>query len=133
MNAEGHSRAVILCIDAKEAGTQLELFKQVLEKAGYRVFAFTNADEALQIFSQNHIDLVLTEHIVSTLTGAPKLTATFKRLKPDVPVAIYSADLAASPEDMQFADTFITKLVPIDELLGTIEKLLTKGPLKAVG
>jgi CheY-like chemotaxis protein len=130
MNVQGHSRSVILCVDDRENETEVELFKRVLETAGYGVLATTSADEALEIFQHNHVDLVLTEHIVPAVTGAPTLPATMKTLKPDVPVAIYSADLAASPEDMQFADMFISKLVSIDELLCTIEKLLSRSPTR---
>jgi hypothetical protein len=38
-------------------------------------------------------------------------------LKPEVPVAIFSADLSEWAEDMRFAEVFIMKLVSIDELL----------------
>jgi hypothetical protein len=54
-----------------------------------------------------------------------------KSLKPDVPVAIYSADWAALPGEMRFADIFLTKLVSIDDLLCTIEELLDKGQATA--
>ena len=65
--------------------------------------------------------------MVPTTIGGPSLAENMKSLKPGVPVAIYSADLSESPEDMRFADIFITKLVSIDELLCTIERLLTRG------
>jgi CheY-like chemotaxis protein len=127
---QGLSRPVILCIDDRENKTALELFKRVLETSGYTAFTAGNAHEALEIFHNNPVDLVLTEHIVPTTNGGPPLSASMKRLKPDVPVAIYTADLAESPEEMQFADTFITKLVSIDELLSTIKKLLTRRPTR---
>lgn len=103
----------------------------MLETAGYTVLIATGAHKALEIFRKNRVDLVLTEHIEPTTPGSPTLAATVKRLKPDVPVAIYSADWAESPEDMWFADMFITKLVSIDELLRTIVRLLDKGPTRA--
>lgn len=91
----------------------------------------SSAHKALEIFRKSRVDLVLTEHIVPATTGSPTLAATLKRLKPDVPVAIYSADWAESPEDMWFADMFITKLVPVDELLRKIEELLAKDLTRA--
>jgi hypothetical protein len=51
-------------------------------------------------------------------------------LKPEVPIAIYSADLEW-PEDTRFADTFLTQLVTVDELLDAIETLLVRGPATA--
>jgi CheY-like chemotaxis protein len=128
---EGHSRLVILCVDDTETEIQRELFRRVLETAGYTVLMATSAHKALEIVRKNRVDLVLTEHIVPATPGSPTLAATVKRLKPDVPVAIYSADWAESPEDMWYADMFITKLVSIDELLRTIVRLLDKGPIRA--
>lgn len=130
MNAQGELRPVILCIDHKDAETQLELFQRVLETAGYAVLPATSASKALDLFQYKKVDLVLTEHIALNVAGVPTLAATLKGLNPDVPVAIYSADLAASPEDMSAADAFISKLVSVDELLATIKKLLVKGEAK---
>jgi DNA-binding NtrC family response regulator len=126
MNAQGYSRPVILCADHKETETQRELFRRVLETAGYTVLSARSAHKALEIFRQRRVDLVLTEHIPPATADSPTLAASMKRLKPYVPVAIYSADWVESPEDMRFADMFITKLVSIDELLRTIVKLLDK-------
>lgn len=134
MNAPGHSHSVILCVDDcvdnQDAEIQLELFQRVLQTAGYRVLTANRPQKALEIFRENHVDLVLTEHIVRRVNGSGTLAAILKKLKPEVPVAIYSADWAASPDDMRFADLFITKLVPIDELLATIKNLLAKSQIR---
>jgi len=113
---------VILCVDDHELG--LRVRKRVLEIAGYTVLIATRAREALELFRKNHIDLVLTEHVISATDYGPTLVATMKRLKPEVPVAIFSADVSATREDRRFADAFITKLVPVDELLRAIRGLL---------
>jgi len=126
MNASAHLRPLILCVDDKVSESQLDLFRRVLEIQGYEVLTATGAFAALEIFRKNQVDLVLTEHIL--VMSGRTLAATMKRLKPDVPVAIYSADLAESPEDMRFADAFITKLVSIEELFSIIQKLLVKAP-----
>lgn len=120
----------ILCVDHRETEVELGLLKRVLERAGYRVLATLNPHEALEIFRANRIDLVLTEHIVPR-SGGPTLAERLKRLKPHVPIAIYSADWAPSPDDMRFAEMFITKLVSADELLDTIELLLDKVQTRA--
>ena len=125
MNASGHLRPLILCVDDKVSESQLDLFAQVLEVSGYAALTATSGFEALEIFRRNQVDLVLTEHIRVAHAGRT-LAATMRTLKPAVPVAIYSADLLESPEDMRFADAFITKLVSIEELLSTILKLLQK-------
>jgi CheY-like chemotaxis protein len=119
------SRSVILCIDDQQTG--LELRKRMLEKAGYSVLTAASAHRALETFRANHIDLVLTEHVLPTIVGGPTLAATMKMLKPEVPVAVLSADLWEWPDDRRFADVFITKLISVDELLRAIQKLLVKA------
>ena len=128
MNAYAHLRPLILCVDDKVSESQLDLFARVLEVSGYAALTATSGFEALEIFRRNQVDLVLTEHIRVAHAGRT-LAATMRTLKPAVPVAIYSADFAESPEDMRFADAFMTKLVPIEELLSTIQKLLQKAPV----
>ena len=124
MNASGHSRFVVLCID--DQATALELRKLVLQKTGYRVLTATSAHHALEIFRENPVDVVLMEDVVGN-TGTSALVLQMKTLKPEVPVAIYSAGRAESLEGLSaVADMFITKLVSVDELLRAIEKLLLK-------
>lgn len=124
MNASGHSRSVVLCVD--DEATALELRKLVLQKTGYRVLTATNAQQALEVFRENPVDLVLTERVVGN-TEASALIAQMKMLEPQVPVAIFSADGAPSREDMRVADMFITKLVSIDELQRMIDRLLGRA------
>lgn len=130
MDRQGHSLGVILCVDDQETDAELGLLKSVLEREGYRVLTARSAPDALRACRDSDLDLVLTEHIMPTL-GGPTLAATLKRLKPRLPVAIYSADWAELPEDMWVADAFITKLVPVDELLSAIEKLLAPSQTQA--
>lgn len=127
MKTVPYSRPVILCIDDANAALELNIRKQVLEKAGYSVLSTTSTHKALEIFRENHVDLVLTEQGLPTLSDDFTL-ASMKMQKPHVPIAIYSADLAESPKEMRFADAFVSKLVTVNELLRTIKKLLAKGP-----
>ncbi len=115
---------VLLCIDDQPQA--LEIRKRLLERAGYRVLTTTSAHQALELFRANDVDLVLAEHIAPSSIDGPTLAAAMKLLKPYVPVAIYSADIQPSPEDLRFADAFITKLISVGELLRTIERLLPR-------
>jgi CheY-like chemotaxis protein len=130
MNIQGYSRPVILCVDDNETKTERELFKRVLETAGYKVLVARTILKALEIFLRNRVDLVLAEHIAPATKGGSALVVTMKKLKPHVPVVIYSADWAESPED-RFADMFISKLVSVHELLRTMMSLLDKAPAVA--
>jgi two-component system, OmpR family, response regulator CpxR len=120
----GHT---ILCVDDHALG--LKIRKQLLELVGYKVLTATSVHEALEVFRRNDIDLVLTEHVAPAIVDGPTPAATMKMLKPEVPIAIFSADVAATREDIRFADAFITKLVSVDELLREIRRLLRKRML----
>ena len=110
---DGSPNGTVLCVDDELEA--LNLRKKVLESHGYRVLTATTADEALNVFDCEEIDVVLTDHLLRGQTGTA-LAAEMKRRKPEVAVAVYSA-VAEAPEDIKKADVFITKLVTPEELL----------------
>ena len=118
------SHPVILCIDDRATAAETELLQAVLEKTGYRALTVSSANRALELFHHHEIDLVLAEQRVPTGIRDCSVAELLKRVKPDVPIAIYTADWTQSPEDLRVADVFITKLVSVEELLGTIKRLL---------
>jgi|ERR1043166_6044450 DNA-binding NtrC family response regulator len=120
----------ILCIDDTANEVEMRLRKSVLEIAGYGVWATRNPWEAVQIIRNNDVELVLTEHIVP-MNGGPPLAQVLKRLKPRVPVIIYSGARETPPDGIGTADRFIPKLVSTDELLCTIEEMLAKAQTRA--
>ena len=121
MGVKGGSRTV-LCVD--DYGVGIELRKRMLEKMGFKVLVASTVSQALEIFRANHVDVVLTEYGELTIGGDSTLVATMKTLKPEVPVAILTAETSVPPEEMSIADAVIPKLVGPDELLQIIEKLL---------
>lgn len=125
MGAQSRFASVILCVDDEGAG--LELRRRVLEKLGFRTLIATSAQQALEIFRQNQIDLVLMENIGPTVVGGRNLAAGLKTLKPEVPVAIFTADANVSPQDLSVADVCIPKLVSVDGLVRIIDGLLLKS------
>jgi CheY-like chemotaxis protein len=96
----------------------------VLEKAGYRVLSASTAEGAVEILRQLDVHLILMEQRMPTGSSGESLAQQLKEMKPDVPLAIYTADWAQSSEDLRVADAFITKLVSVEELLSILEKLL---------
>jgi DNA-binding NtrC family response regulator len=120
----------ILCIDDTASELEMRLRKSVLEIGGYEVWATRNPWEAVRIIRNNDVELILTEHIVP-MNGGPPLTQVLKRLKPHVPIVLYSGAWAVPPDGIGMADMFITKLASTDELLCTIKQLLAKAQTRA--
>lgn len=114
---------VILCIDDEVVA--LDLRRRVLERKGYGVLTATSGKEALAILRSQRVDLILSDHLLKEGETGTALAADLKRIRPDVPIAIYSG-VMEPPEDMEHVDVFITKLDSPEELFEQIASLLEK-------
>jgi CheY-like chemotaxis protein len=115
---------MILCVDDEPAG--LTARRLLLSTAGYTVLTATSGDAALRLFICNHLDLVITDHLLPDLTGA-ELVSEMKRLKPEVPVVLFTG-LVEPPPGYEQADMLLTKGMTPPEFLAEMAKLLRKAP-----
>lgn len=115
--------AIILCIDDDEVA--LRVRKLVLEAQGYAVLATTSAEDSLQLFRDNDIDLVLTDHLLPTLTGT-ELAQRMKEMKPAVPIALLTG-VPEPPSGMEYADCHIVKGEDINVFLSKISELISNS------
>ena len=83
-----------------------------------------SAEEALQILTDEHIDIVISDHLLRGTTGT-QVAASMKRIRPDIPILILSG-LTEPPEGMEFADCFLSKLEPPPVLLATVAEMLAQ-------
>lgn len=120
MNAE--NRPLILCIDDGEI--PLRVRKLLLSGAGYTVLTSESAEQGLDLFRQNPVELVIADHYLSETTGT-EIAKQMKQLKPEVPILIFSA-AAEEPPGLEFADGFLSKGESPDFLLQVIASLLKK-------
>jgi len=115
-----NSKPLILCID--DDGVQLELRKQILENDGFLVLNATTAEEAIHMLRETPVCLVLSDHMLGGTTGT-QLAADLKKVKPEVPVVLYSG---RSPESLQNVDCFIAKSEPVPQFLAMIRDLMNR-------
>jgi CheY-like chemotaxis protein len=111
-------RPLILCVDDDEA--QLQVRKQILENDGFSVLNASTAAEAIQILRQTPVCLVLSDHMLRGTSGM-QLAEKMKKVKPDVPVVLYSGRL---PETLRHVDCFINKSEPVPRFLTIIRDLV---------
>jgi PAS domain S-box-containing protein len=114
------ANCTVLLIDDELVG--LRLRKLVLENSGYKVFAATDPDEAMNFFRLHDIDLVVTDHLLGRTTAAVT-AATMKRLKPHVPIVSMSGTTNID-EALRYADHFIAKAEGPEVLISTLEQIL---------
>jgi len=122
-------KRTILCVDDNEQS--LSIRKIMLETRGYRVVACTTGREALQIFKNGGVDLVLSDLVMPDLPG-DKLVATMKDLSPETPAILFSGKIKVYEKDTR-ADVFLPKgMYAPAELLERIRTLVVKkrGPKK---
>lgn len=122
-------KKVILCIDDSEQSLSIRKF--MLETRGYRVLTASSGREALDVFQQASIDLVLTDLVMPEMDGA-EVIRVLKQLSPETPMILISGKVKLYDKDTQ-ADVFLPKgTYPAMELLEKIRLLLIKkrGPRK---
>lgn len=104
----------------------LFLMRDALQNHGYRVFTATNGVGALDVLSENHVDLIITD-VIMTDTPIMSLTCTLRNLYPKVPIILISG-LPAEPlihNSLTLgANEFIPKPIHMGTLYNTIERLV---------
>jgi two-component system response regulator CpxR len=120
-------KRTILCVDDNEQS--LSIRKVMLETRGYRVITCSNGEDALRVFKDGNVDLVLTDLIMPGLDGT-ELVARIKALSPQTPAILFSGKIKVYEKDT-LADVFLPKgmYAPV-ELLERIRLLLVRkrGP-----
>ncbi len=122
-------KKVILCIDDNEQ--DLSVLSFMLTTNGYRVYAATRAQEAIEIFAHNQVDLVLANAAMPQTNGA-QLVKRLKQIAGHVPVILLgepqAMDGAMHPADAMLAKKNCSPL----ELLERVKVMSARkrGPRK---
>jgi CheY-like chemotaxis protein len=111
---------LILCID--DADVALRVRKLLLGHEGYNVLTAGSGEDGLELFKQNPVQLVISDHFLTGKTGA-EIAREMKGLKPEVPILLVSAAVE-KPDGLEFADGFLAKGEATTVLLDTIVRLL---------
>jgi two-component system cell cycle response regulator CpdR len=114
-------KPLILCAD--DAPFVLEGWRMLLERNGYEVLTATNGKEALQEFVSHPVDLVLLDYNMPEMNG-DVAARHMKACKPDVPVALLSAD-DVPPSKLNIVDAFVSKSEPMARFLEIVDHLLS--------
>lgn len=98
------SFAKVLCIENQV--DYLDALEGLLEDAGYDVVSATTASQALTLFKQLEIHGVLLEYDLPDADGST-LRSEMKRIKPDVPVLLFTGVGSQTPFLLRFFDSYI--------------------------
>jgi CheY-like chemotaxis protein len=98
-------KKTILCVDDNDQALAVRKF--LLETRGYRVVAARSGEEAIEIFRQGGIDLVLGDVIMSPMDGN-EMVRHMKDISPEIPMILISGTVKAF-ERANRADAFLPK------------------------
>lgn len=121
-------KKVILCVGVNEH--ELSVLKFTLSTNGYRVVTTCSAQEAIGIFAQNQVDLVLAELVMPKMNGI-QLVDRLKQIASHIPMILWG-DPQKMGGEMHTADTLLSKRISSQELLERIKVMSVRkrGPRK---
>jgi two-component system response regulator CpxR len=125
-------KKTILCVDHNEQALSVRKF--MLETRGYRVLTAISSAQALEIFREGGIDLVLSDLIMPLMDGN-ELVRRMKELAPEIPAILISGSVKAFDRANR-ADAFLPKGAnSAVELLERIRVMVARkrGPKKGHG
>jgi len=124
-------KKVILCVDDNEQ--ELSVLKFMLVTNGYRVLAALSGQEAIGIFQQNAVDLVLADHSMPQMSG-DQLVTKLKQIAAHVPMVLLG-DPQKMGGQIHGADALLAKKTCTSQELLERVKLMSarkRGPRKGV-
>lgn len=121
-------KKVILCVGVNEH--ELSVLKFTLSTNGYRVVTTCSAQEAIGIFAQNQVVLVLAELVMPKMNGI-QLVDRLKQIASHIPMILWGVPQKMGGE-MHTADTLLSKRISSQELLERIKVMSVRkrGPRK---
>jgi len=98
-------KKIILCVDDNEQ--ELSVLKFMLSTNGYRVVSATNGQEAIGIFNEMTVDLVLADYAMPQMNG-DQLVGRLKQIASHVPM-ILLGDPQRMGGEIHAADALLAK------------------------
>ncbi len=119
------AKATILCIDDQWNG--LIQRRMLLEENGYAVLEATGGDEGLKLFLAHAVDAVVLDYQMPGMNG-DVVAAKMKRINSHVPIMLLSAYGPLPKSKLRSVDKFLSKSLPPNILLSTLQELLSGRP-----
>lgn len=114
----------LLCVDDNQVA--LSGWALYLQMRGYTVLSASSADEGLQLFATQPISAVILDYAMPEQSGQ-SVAALMKRVKPDVPILLFTG-VSELPADIATSiDAFLVKGRPPAELLDEVDSLCRIG------
>jgi CheY-like chemotaxis protein len=117
-------RNVVLCVDDEEA--ILCLLESALEPFGYVALVASNGREALRLAAQRRVDAVILDYVMPDMNGG-EVAQEMKRLRPDVPIILFSGLPDIPSSTLMHVDAVVAKGEGLRPLLAVLARLQVPG------
>jgi len=114
-------RHVVLCVDDQDAIRRL--LESALEQFGCTALVASSGREALRLAAQHRIDVVILDYSMPDMNGG-EVARKMKRLRPDVPILLFSGSQDIPSSTFMGVDAFVAKGEGLSPLLAVLERLL---------
>jgi len=105
------------------------LFCKTLMRNAYQAVSATNADEALEIFDKEHVDLMITDVMMPGMNGF-SLIQQLRQAKYELPILVITAKGDILDKQTGFlsgADDYMVKPIDINEMVFRVNALLRRA------
>lgn len=113
--------ATLLYVD--DNSLRLQALQGRLEHLGYEVFTANDGADALEIFATRRVDLAVVDYYMHGL-GGDLVALEMKRLRPEVPIIIFSGAFTLPEMVIAFVDGFVFTGHGPERLIEKIAELL---------
>ncbi len=112
----------VLCVEDEDS--QLTLRKMLFESAGFHVLCAQTGAQALELFRDNQVDLVVLDYWMAGMNGLA-IATELKRLRPATPIIVLSGWTALPGETIGLVDSWFQKAqVQPEELVEEATRLV---------
>jgi CheY-like chemotaxis protein len=115
----------ILCIDDDDG--MLRYQKALFERRGYKVLTADSARQGLRIAAACAVAAVIVDYHMPEMNGH-EVAIEIKRLKPQIPIVLFSSDDAIPKPALNVVDAFVSKNEAPRCLLPVITRICGENP-----
>jgi CheY-like chemotaxis protein len=115
----------ILCIDDDDG--MLCYQKALFERRGYRVLTAASARQGVRIAAACAVAAVIVDYHMPEMNGH-EVAIEIKRLKPQIPIVLFSSDEAIPEPALNVVDAFVSKNEAPHRLLPVITRICRENP-----
>ena len=120
-----HGQRTILCIDDDDG--MLCYQKALFERRGYKVLTAASARQGLRIAAVCEVTAVVVDYHMPEMNGL-EFAIEVKRLKPQMPIVMFSSDDAIPESALNVVDAFVSKNEAPRCLLPVITRICGDSP-----